>query len=105
MRQATVRPSDGRRRPEPPHNLVVPKEIRLMNRRSMTNDTDVPARHESAGVLYARASEYRRMATTASTAVDARALGDLAVRFTALADEREFQERLVRGETESPSCL
>jgi two-component system, cell cycle response regulator CpdR len=76
-----------------------------MNRRSMTNDTDVPARHESAGVLYARASEYRRMATTASTAVDARALGDLAVRFTELADEREFQERLVRGETESPSCL
>lgn len=76
-----------------------------MNRRLMMNGTDVPARHEPASVLYARASEYRRMATTASTEVDARALGDLAVRFTALADEREFEERLTRRETEPPSCL
>ena len=52
---------------------------------------DVPARREPAGVLYARASEYRRMAATASTEVDAQALGDLAVRFNALADEREFE--------------
>jgi len=69
------------------------------------NYSDVPARREPAGVLYARASEYRRMATTASTAVDAHALGDLAVRFTALADEREFEERLARLQIESPSSL
>ena len=76
-----------------------------MNRWVTMNDTDVPARHEPAGVLYARASEFRRMAATASTEVDARALGDLAVRFTALADEREFEERMARLEIESASSL
>jgi len=76
-----------------------------MDRRSKMNDTDVPARREPAGVLYARASEYRRMAATASTEVDAQALGDLAVRFNALADEREFEERMTRLEIEAPSYL
>jgi two-component system, cell cycle response regulator CpdR len=76
-----------------------------MNRRSMMNDTDVPGRREPAGVLYARASEYRRMAATARTEVDARALDDLAVRFNALADEREFEERMARLEIEAPSYL
>jgi two-component system cell cycle response regulator CpdR len=66
---------------------------------------DVPARREPAGVLYARASEYRRMAATASTEVDAQALGDLAVRFNALADEREFEERMARLAIEAPSSL
>ena len=76
-----------------------------MYRQLVMNDIDVPARRELAGVLYARASEFRRMATTASTEVDLRALADLAVRFDALADEREFEECKARLEIEALSCL
>jgi CheY-like chemotaxis protein len=54
----------------------------------------VPPRHEPASVLLARASEFRRMAASAGSSKDMRALDDLAVRFTALAHEREFEERM-----------
>ena len=42
--------------------------------------------------LYTKAAEFRRMAVTATTVADAQALERLAVRFTAVAKQKQAQE-------------
>ena len=76
-----------------------------MNDRITMDSAHVYSRHEPASVLHARASEYRRMAATAGNATDLRALDDLAVRFTELAEERAAEERMATRGAVEPTVL
>jgi CheY-like chemotaxis protein len=81
------------------------EEMFKMNDRMIMNAAHVYTRHEPASVLRARASEYRRMAAMACKTTDLRALDDLAVRFTELAEERAAEERMSTREPVRPNPL
>jgi CheY-like chemotaxis protein len=76
-----------------------------MNDRGILNAAHIYSLHEPASVLRARASEYRRMAATACNTPDLRALDDLAVRFTELAEERGAEERMATLGAVRPTLL
>ena len=76
-----------------------------MNHRVTVDAAHVYSQHEPASVLRAKASEYRRMAATACNTTDLRALDDLAVRLTELAEERAAEERMATLGPVEPTLL